>query len=375
MKVVHVETGRHLYGGAQQVLYLTRGLKSRGIDTVLVCTPDAAIRKRAEAQDVAVRALHCAGDLDLRFAWRLREVLSSENPDIVHCHSRRGADFLGGQAALMAGIPAVVSRRVDHEEIALISALRFRPFRKVIAISENVALALAHSGVHKDRIEVIRSGVDAGALDADPDRAAFRQKFDVTAENLLIASIGQLIPRKGHRHLIDVVAKLRPSYPQLRVIVFGRGSLESELKRRATSLGLDDVFRFAGFREDLDSYLACFDLMVHTAVKEGLGIAMLKAAAAGVPVVAFDNAGATEAVVDGETGLLIAKGDSDALVEAIGGLLDAPDIRRSFGERGRQRMREEFSPQVMVDKHIALYESLLGQGVGKPGQDERSTVN
>jgi hypothetical protein len=148
MKIVHVETGRHFYGGAQQVIWLIEGLAARGIENLLVCPPDSEIDKIARSASIPVQNLGCSGDLDLKFAWRLAKLAGSAKPDVVHCHSRRGADFLGGHALALKGIPAVLSRRVDHTEPGFLAKWRYRPFRKVIAISENIA-AVLEDGQHQ----------------------------------------------------------------------------------------------------------------------------------------------------------------------------------------------------------------------------------
>jgi hypothetical protein len=132
MKILHVETGRHLYGGPQQVIYLIKALSDLGHDSTLVCPPGSGIDSAARTAGISVRNLFCAGDLDLPFAYRLAQYIAESKPDIVHCHSRRGADILGGLAASFADVPAVVSRRVDNTEMRLVAALRYRPFRKVI---------------------------------------------------------------------------------------------------------------------------------------------------------------------------------------------------------------------------------------------------
>ena len=85
---------------------------------------------------------------------------ASCKPDLVHCHSRRGADMLGGQAAAMESIPAVVSRRVDNPEPGLLASLRYRKFARIVAISNAIRDVLIDSGVKPERIEVIRSTVD-----------------------------------------------------------------------------------------------------------------------------------------------------------------------------------------------------------------------
>ena len=359
MKILHVETGRHFYGGAQQVIWLIEGLAARGVENLLVCPPDSGIDKVARKAAIKVRNLKCVGDLDFRFAWQLARLVRREQPDIVHCHSRRGADFLGGQALSLVGIPAVLSRRVDHIESGMLARWRYRPFRKVIAISEHIAALLKDGGIDSSRLAIIRSAVDVDSINATPDCASFRKEFEIDEGDFVIAMIAQFIPRKGHRFLFDVIPNLRDTYPNIRVILFGSGPSETELRALATKLHLQGSLRFAGFREDLDEFLACIDLLVHPAMQEGLGVAMLKAAAAGVPVLAFDVAGAREAVVHGKTGVLVAPKDTATLQKAIAVLIEEREMRHDLGKTGRQRMKDEFLVDTMVDRHIDLYESVI----------------
>jgi glycosyltransferase involved in cell wall biosynthesis len=358
VKILHVETGRHFLGGPQQVIYLIKALRERGHDNILVCPPDSGIDGVARMTGIRVQNLFCAGDLDLPFAYRLSQFLKEQTPDIVHCHSRRGADLLGGLAASYADIPAVVSRRVDNTEMRLMATLRYKPFRKIIAISEAIANVLREHDVEDDRIAVIRSAVDARAFAVDPDCEAFREEFGIEDGVFTIAAAGQLIPRKGHRYLLQAVADLVHSHPPFRVFIFGDGYLNNQLRAQAASLGLGGVVQFAGFRDDLDDFIACFDLLVHPALAEGLGVAVLKAAAAGVPVVGFDAGGLKESVENGKTGILVAAQDVEEMRDAIATLIDDEQTRRQMGAAGRERMRTEFSIKSMVDQHVALYESL-----------------
>jgi len=345
MKILHVETGRHLYGGPQQVIYLLGALTSRGIDCTLVCPPDSGIDTAARSAGIRVQNLFCAGDLDLPFAYRLTQYLQTAQPDLVHCHSRRGADVLGGLAASFADIPAVVSRRVDNTEMRLMAALRYRPFARIIAISEAIATVLRERDIDASRIEVIRSAVDTERYADPPDLDAFRAEFAIPQDALVIAAAGQLIPRKGHRYLLQAVAGLKDSYKNIRMIIFGEGYLGNQLRAQAASLGLGDI--------------GCFDIFAHPALAEGLGVATLKAAAAGVPVVGFNAGGLSEAVSDGETGILVAAEDSEALQRSLAALIEDKPRREQLGAAGRERMQNEFSIDTMADRHITLYESVL----------------
>ena len=359
MKILHVETGRHLYGGPQQVIYLISALQARGHECTLVCPPETGVDSAARTAGIRVRNLFCAGDLDLPFAYRLTQFLQSTSPDLLHCHSRRGADMLGGLAASFAAVPAVVSRRVDNTEMRLLAGLRYRPFRKIIAISDAIAAVLRDHDVDAERIVVIRSAVDTTQFDAASDCAAFRADFGIPKDALILAAAGQLIPRKGHRYLLEAIAGLRLQHPQVRLIIFGEGYLNNQLRAQASSLGLGDVVQFAGFREDLDDFMGCFDIFVHPALAEGLGVATLKAAAAGVPVVGLHAGGLPEAIADGVTGVLVPAEDVMALQEAIVTLINSDDVRQRMGAAGRERMQNEFSIDTMAAKHIALYESVL----------------
>ena len=361
MKILHVETGRHFLGGPQQVVYLVKALNERGVENILVCPPDSGIDNVARENGIRVQNLFCAGDLDLPFAYRLTQFIKREKPDLVHCHSRRGADILGGLAASFAEVPAVVSRRVDNTELSLVASLRYRPFRKVIAISEAIAAVLREGGIENDRLVVIRSAVDADALARSADRTAWREEFGLADGAIALAAAGQLIPRKGYRYLLQAMSEVRLTHPSARLVIFGEGYLKNQLRAQAVSLDLGDTVQFAGYRDDLDTFIGCFDIFVHPATAEGLGIAVLKASAAGLPVVACDAGGIREAVVDGETGLLVEPEDPHALRQAIAALIDDDSLRDKLGAAGRERMQNEFAIATMADRHIELYESLLAE--------------
>ena len=361
MKTLHVETGRHLYGGPQQVLYLLGALRDEGVGATLVCPPASDIAAAAREKNIDVREIDCGGDLDLRFVWRLRAVLRELKPDLVHCHSRRGADMLGGQAAAMESIPAVVSRRVDNPEPGLLASLRYRKFARIVAISNAIRDVLIDTGVTPERIEVIRSTVDTARFAHGQTREAMLREFDLPDDARVIASGAQFIERKGHRYLLEAAALLRGSMPQLRVLLFGKGPLEAELRRLSADLSLDACVQFVGFRDDLDDYLGTFDLLVHTALAEGLGVITLKAAAAGLPVVAFAAGGVKEAVADGESGVLVAPGDSQALASALGALLHDNERREAYARNSR-RHAEQFSIAAMVAAHLRLYRDIVSGG-------------
>ena len=362
MHIVHLETGRHIYGGARQVLLLLRGLKARGIDNTLACTAGSAIAAEATRQGIAVRGLPMHGDLDLMFVSRFAGLLRELHADLVHVHSRRGADWLGGIAARRAGVPAILTRRVDRADGRLAAALKYRPYARVIAISTAIRQQLERAGVAPARLALIRSAVDAQLLEPAWSRERLAREFALDPRCQLVGCVAQLIPRKGHELLIEAWHGIARDCPDARLLLFGEGPLEARLRRTIRAAGLDGSVILAGFRADLPAFVGRLDLLAHPALEEGLGLAVLEAQAAGVPVVAFRAGGVPEIVADGRTGYLVRAGDVPALGIALTELLQNVARRRAFGEAAWAWVAKEFRVADMVGAHLTLYRDVIETG-------------
>lgn len=359
MKVLHVEAGKHYYGGARQVAYIIEGLAARGVANVLACPPGAGIAA-AVTGCAKVVEMKMDGDADAGMAWRLARLIRTEKPDVVHLHSRRGADLWGGIAARLCGVPCVLSRRVDNPEPRWLVALKYRLFDHIITISEGIRQVLLSEGLAADKVTCVRSAVDATPYLEPVDGTAFRHEFGLPASSRVIGVVAQMIPRKGHRYVIDAVDALHPSHPDLRVLFFGQGPLREDLEREIAQRGLADVIRFAGFRNDLPRWLGGLDILAHPADMEGLGVSLLQASAAGVPIVTCRAGGLPEAVADGVSGVLIEPGDVAALTEALRRLLDDAALRRRLGDAGRARILADFSVAAMVEGNLSIYRRFDG---------------
>ena len=359
MRVLHVEAGRHLYGGAQQVVYLLRGLVARGVSNQLACPRGSAIAGAA-GPFAEIHAMPMGGDLDLTLVIRLLRLIRRCRPDIVHLHSRAGADLLGGLAARLAGVPAVCSRRVDNPERRCWAALKYRLHDRVIAISDGIGQVLLASGLPPEKLRVVRSAIDCGLFEPPCERSRVCARLGAPVQSRLLGVVAQLIPRKGHRFLIHALPALTQDFPDLCMVFFGQGPEEAALRAQVVAARLDDRVLFVGFRDDLPEILPCLELLVHPALMEGLGVSLLQAACAGVPVVASAVGGIPEAVRDGVNGLLVPPGDTAALAAAIKQLLADPALAARLGQNGQRLVREEFSVETMVDGNLAVYREMLG---------------
>ena len=358
MKVVHIETGRHLYGGALQVCYLMEGLAGHGVANLLVCSRGSAIAKTASGYATVIE-LPIAGDLDLMFPFRLAMVLRRYHPDIVHVHSRRGADLWSGISASLCRIPSVLTRRVDNQEWPPFARLKYESYDRVVTISEGIRRVLLNEGVNPEKVSCIHSVVRTEDYQLQSDRAWFADQFGVQADAPLVGVIAQLIARKGHRYLLDITRQLVAHFPKLQIVFFGQGPLRADLEKQVNELGLAAVVHFAGFRKDMPQILPCLDLVVHPALMEGLGVSLLQAAAAGVPIVGTRSGGIPEIVHHQENGLVVEPGNTEQLFEAVHTLLANPGLARRCGAAGRNLVQRSFSLDTMIKQYIGLYNKLI----------------
>jgi glycosyltransferase involved in cell wall biosynthesis len=360
MRVVHLEAGRQLYGGADQVRSLLRALQGMGVDNVLVCPRESAIASALGGMQVV--ELPIRGDLDVGLTMRLRSVFRALRPDLVHVHSRRGADWFGGWAAALTGLPAVLTRRVDDREPPWLTRLKCRPYSAVIAISRSIEERLLRRvGVGRERVHHVPSGVDTARYRPRRCRARLLEEFDLPHDSVVVGMSAQLIPRKGHGLLLRSLSDVIRRRPSVRVLCFGRGPLERRLDREVQRLGLGGFVKLAGFRDDLPELLPGLDLLVHPARREGLGVALLEASSSGVPVIATAVGGIVDVVENGVSGLLVPANDRRALGSALARLTGDPSLRERLGAAGRARVEARFSVPKMASGNLAVYRNVLEQ--------------
>lgn len=367
MKTLHVEAGTHLYGGGLQVFFLVQGLQARGVDAVLACPQGSAIAAHARQHGLQVREIAMRGDQDIGLIGRVRALIRTERPDLVHLHSRRGSDVWGALAARLEGVPTVMSRRNDHSELKGWFQLKYKLYDHVIAISEGIQRILLEDGLSPAKVTCVHSAVDTERYRPGRDDIDwFRHEFHLAPDELTIAMAAQFIARKGHRTLVTALPQVLAAHPRTRVLLFGQGSELNAVKNQVAQANLQSHVMFAGFRNDLERVLPCVDVMVHPAEMEGLGVALLQAAACGLPIVAGRAGGIPEIVRPGLNGELITPGDVDALAGYLIQLLGDATLRQRYGAAGRALAQAEFSVDAMVEGNLQVYRQVLAHQKPQP---------
>jgi glycosyltransferase involved in cell wall biosynthesis len=368
MNIVHL-TASTMYGGPErQMLGLARALNGACNSTFLSFSEGGRCRQFLdEAERQGFRAV--ALEHDTPRLWNasreLRRYLRNSRANVLLCNGYK-ADIVGRVAARRVGVPAVaVSRGWTGENLKVrcydaLDRFHLRWMDRVVCVSEGHARKVRDAYVPERRILVIRNAIRAERF-AEPD-PAFRERLLTLFPNRprrVIGAAGRLSPEKGFGVLIESARRVLREEPTTGIVVFGDGPLRATLARQIESAGLTGRFVLAGFRTDLDGFIPWFDVMTLPSYTEGLPNVVLEACAAGVPVVATAVGGTPEVIEDGDNGYLTSPGDAHSLAACLLAALESDEARRGMGQRGRQRVREEFTFEAQARQYRKLFAELI----------------
>lgn len=339
------------------------GLRERGHRAVLVAHREGELFRRAsEGPDLV--PLAPMNEIDLAAAWRLSKIIRQSRPEIVHAHDPHAVSMAALALSFSAPNPrpkTIASRRVDfHLQSNTFSQWKYRQMDAFIAASGAIRDILISDGIAADRIHVVHDGIDVAKI-------AHRDAIDVHTEYWLphgvpvIVNVGALVGHKGQRFLVEAMPLVIREVPDAHLVIFGEGELRQPLEKQIKQLNLSKRVLLPGFREDVLSVMKSADLVVMSSVTEGLGSAVLDAMAMGHAVVGTRAGGIPEAIVRGETGLLVEPGNARALAEAIVTMLKRDDLRKAYGEAGRRRVAEHFDVDNLVDGTLGVYQRVAGR--------------
>ena len=228
----------------------------------------------------------------------------------------------------------------------------------LMACSANIAdFTASFHGLPRAGIDVVHCGVDVDAFGPHHEGS--------NGSGPTVLFVGNVAENKGVTTVLDAVLRLRPAHPRVRLQVIGKGDddLVGELERRAAAAGAVDALDVVGFLDDrrlLPAYYRRADVFCSPADHEvGVANVYIEAMAAGCPVVAADTGGAPEAVLDGETGLLVPPRDDATLAVALDRLLADRALRADLGAAGRRRAEDYFAMDRYIDRVLAVYERAL----------------
>lgn len=363
-----------LLGGVSEHIRSVAGeLKELGHEVVVISS-----HMKGEQRNPGPRVIRLGRSITVRYnnsmsrvslGWRvgrkLREVLEAENFDLLHLHS-----------PVQPTLPLLAMREARCPMVAtfhsyyprdLLSDLFQWPLRRLLSRLDRRLPVSPAAQVPLDRLfpadyRIIPNGVDYELFSAKAAQGR-RPLPGLDPDKLRILFVGAMVKRKGLPHLIEAFREILNRRDDVELLVVGDGP-----GRRAIDRSLDERLRarihFVGAvsrRSALAEYYASADIFCAPSLgRESFGMVLLEGMAAGLPVVAYDIEGYRDVVTHGRDGLLVERGNSTALAQALNYFLDNPEERERYGERGRAQA-ESLDWREIALRVEAVYRELLGQ--------------
>ena len=359
-KVVHVIAPEHSGGGAESVIAALAAAQPATTHVValnqLAAEGDAPHPFPARLRDRGIEAseIRCGRRRYTEEARALAQLLERERCEVVHSHGYHGdvVAWLATRSRRLARVATVhgyIRRNFKEHAFNVIDRTVLRRFDAVVAVSEPLRAELISSGIAARRVHLVENGlVRTGAA---LDRAQARARLGIAAGARACGWIGRLSPEKGP----DLFLEALLATTGVDGVLIGDGPERTALERRVAAAGAVDRIRFAGFQPDAAALLPAFDALALTSRTEGTPMVILEAVAAGVPVVAF-AVGGVSALLDDDSGYVIAAGDVNGIARAIEGAVTARDEAARRADNARRRLSERLSAERWVERMNAVYE-------------------
>jgi len=349
-------------GTERQMIELLRRLDRRQWRVYVACfrQSGAWLARVAEAAPIVEFPVRSFRRADVVVQMRAFARWCREHAIAVVHTTHLPSNIFGLPAAAMARVPARIGNRreITPDKSATELTLQRAAYtcaHRIVANCQAAADRLTRvEHVPAAKVSVIPNGI---AIEAD----TIEQRPNSPRRVVVVAN---LRPEKGHDVLLQAAATVIRRFPDATFDLVGGGPERAHLEALAGRLGLQHAVRFAGHCEDVAARLASADICVHPSRSEAFPNAVLEAMAAGLPVIASGVGGVLELIRDGDTGLIVPPGDSDALSRSIVGLMSDSARACALGGRARAAVISTYS----FDRMTAAFEQLYRQELVRIGR-------
>ncbi|KRS21862.1 hypothetical protein AAY72_06335 [Alishewanella sp. WH16-1] len=293
--------------------------------------------------------------------WNVLKFTRINKVDIIHCHSPIGG-VVGRLVKLFnPSIKVIYTAHGFHfyRGSSFTSWLIYFPVEWILSFLTDCLITINNEDfmVAKSRLSSKKTvyvpgvGVDESRFNVVPMLS--RAQLGLKQTQFVILCVGEFISRKNHISLIKAISILNPR-DNLKVLLCGRGVLESSLKKVVRDLGLDDIVNFMGYRNDIDQIVALSDVFVFPSYQEGLPVSVMEAMLSGLPVIASNIRGVSDLIDDGKGGFLVEPDDVSTLANKINELMSDPIKSDSMSRYNQEKIRD-FTSVSVLEKMLSVY--------------------
>lgn len=378
VQIIHTISAFDVFGPEKTVINECVALRRAGWDCQIVNfwePVDIPISSKVELAGVPYSCIATRGKLDWRAMRQLARKFRMLGQPLVHSHGYK-ADMYSLLAARISGsrvVTTVHGWTSENSKVRLyerLQAFLWRFFDQVICVSESYRKTAERVGVPSEKLVVIHNGILSSYCPSESGlRHQVRAALGLLDSHIAIASVGRLGIEKGHRFLIEAVARLVQKFPNLRVFIIGDGNERGAIAELVRSLDIEKHVVLLGHRNDLSVLYPGMDVLAITSLREGLPNVLLEAMLNGVPAVATAVGGIPEVIQDGHDGYLVTPGDMSGFVDRLTSMLSSHDRRQTMGDAARETVISRFLFEARMEKVTQLYLGGVNgaKGLGKVG--------
>lgn len=357
-------------GGLENgIVNLINNLPADKYRHAIVCVTESSdFRSRIKRADVSIFEIDKRPGKDFRAYDRMRRVLKSIRPRIVHTRNLPALDMLA--PAWLVGVRRFVHGEHGLDKLELDGKnFRYNALRRAsrlvvdryITVSNDLKDWLHQcAGIPESRIERIYNGVDTDRFAPEGSILPLPPGF-VPPGALVIGAVGRFDPVKNQTGLVAAVTQIVADHPELRerlrLVLVGDGELRRDMESMLADSGLRELAWFGGFRSDMTEVYRALDVFVLPSLREGISNTLLEAMASGRPVIATRVGGNPEIVPDRKGGLLV-EPRPEAIAAALLHYLGDPAARQAHGTYSRAHVLSRFSLRSMVSQYDRVYSAL-----------------
>ncbi|MEM7784097.1 MAG: glycosyltransferase family 4 protein [Planctomycetota bacterium] len=356
MKVLQVISGTMLNGALTYCKFLATQLAQQGHDVTILAREGSWISQHVPpGVNLQIATMNRSPVELIRWSQWVRQ----ERFDVIHTHMSRAGSF-GVLMKMLTGIPVVATAHTNSIQVHW-------PFNDAILANSRSTENYYRKQrlIFKNRIRTCYCFTDLQRFDEVTPRDLYtvRNELRIKHHHFVVGVVGEVIPRKGQKYLIEAIPELIKQIPGLKIVFIGRFHRQEDyvqqLRRTQIENGTFRRVKWIGYRNNVPDFLKAMDVCVVPSLKEPLGLAALEGLAAGIPVVASDVGGLQEIIDHRTTGLLVPPGDSRALATAIIDVKNDAKLRDRLVANGKQWVETRFNPTSLTNEVVDVYRALM----------------
>jgi glycosyltransferase involved in cell wall biosynthesis len=338
---------------------LVNGLHDKGIEVDVMIPPESTYVRLFAARGIRVLPCHPARKFSIRSICRIRREIQIRKYHIIHLFNTK-AIVNGSFAAIGLRVKVVAYRGAAgmywYDPTAWLSHLNPR-VDKIICNSQYVQRHMQKQLIlRSNKTIMIHKGMDLQWFERVVP--LMRSRLNIPESAILVGCVANVRRVKGVHFLLEATKFINPSAP-VHILLIGSGMDSPEYRRIINESPLRNHIHLTGYRKDVYEIIASCDIYIQPSLSESLSRSVMEAMSLGVPCIVTDTGGLVELVDNNASGLVVQKANSGAIANAIEKLASNPGLRKEFGRVGKDRMRDIFSVDRMVNKTWELYHDLI----------------